>query len=95
MQHVTTVCNVQGFIGIALLRHSSTPAKCWHRGRLWVCLDATQHLKCVPHPVTHEMVGVALDRASEQCLLEHQVLRLLEPGHACHRPDEVERKQVV
>lgn len=34
MQHVTTVCNVQGFIGIALLRHSSTPAKCWHRGEI-------------------------------------------------------------
>jgi hypothetical protein len=43
--------------------------------------------------LTHEMMGVALDRALEQCLLGLQVLRLLEPGHAWHRPYEVELEQ--
>ena len=87
--HVTTVCNVHKFIDIALSQHGSTSAKS-KIVRLWICLEAMQHSGMF---LTHEMTGVALDRALEQCLLGLQVLQLLGPGHACHRPYEVELEQ--
>jgi hypothetical protein len=43
--------------------------------------------------LTHEMMGVALDMALEQCLLGLQVLQLLELGRACRKLYEVEQEQ--
>jgi hypothetical protein len=55
------------------------------------CTPTHRHLK--RPSLTHEMMGVAFDKASEQDLLQHQALPLLEPEHACHRLDGMEQKQ--